>query len=660
MVFKNIFTSPKKKDNSKSRRTGDTESSPRHSESPSHSSKPPSKHSRHRTISPLSRYPDLSKRSRSRRPSYESTSSDIHPLNLPPAERERRRSAMSTTDESADMSSPNENATSEANRSPEYSHANGEKSPTPPPHKMSFSKPKPDLDPEACKASGNKYFKARDFTRAVQEYSKETALSVEPNSVTYLSNRAAAQMSANRFSEALEDIQRASSIESDNPKVLQRQARVLTSLGRPSEALDVLDRLSSLTEVSSSDMNLASNMQAHIRQAEQAVKEGTTGSMAIHALDQADRLLGPQVERPRKWQLLRGEAYLKMGNINAIGQAQDVAMTLLRKNQNDPEALVLRGRALYAQGDNAKALNHFKTALSCDPDYKEGRKYLRMVKELDTLREDGNRFYKLGKLKDAVETYTKALDVDSGNKLANAKIIHNRALAYMKLKDYKAALSDCDRALTLDPSFLKARKTRANALGESGSWDDSVREWKSIAEQHPEETGINSNIRHAELELKKSKRKDLYKILGVANDASDNDIKKAYRKLAIVHHPDKNPGDEGAAERFKDIGEAYETLSDSQKRAKYDSGEDLIDPSEMFAQQGGMGGFPMGGGMGGMQIDPEMLFNMMGSGGGMGGGRGGGPQFSFSTGGSPFGGGGGGGGGRSRGGQSGFSGFNGF
>ena len=92
---------------------------------------------------------------------------------------------------------------------------------------------------------------------------------------------------------------------------------------------------------------------------------------------------------------------------------------------------------------------------------------------------------------------------------------------------------------------------------------------------------------------------------------------------------DKNPNDETAAGRFKDIGEAYETLSDSEKRARYDNGEDLIDPSEMFAQGGG---FPMGGMGGGasMNISPEMLFNMMG---GQGGGGGGG--FTFSTGGMP-------------------------
>lgn len=171
---------------------------------------------------------------------------------------------------------------------------------------------------------------------------------------------------------------------------------------------------------------------------------------------------------------------------------------------------------------------------------------------------------------------------------------------------------------------MKAQRTRAKAMGESGDWEGAVRELKAIAESHPQEAGMAKEIRQAELELKKSKRKDFYKILGVERDATDNEIKKAYRKLAIVHHPDKNPDDADAADKFKEIGEAYETLSDPEKRARYDSGEDLIDPSEMFA--GGAGGFP-----GGMNLNPEMLFNMMGGGGGGG--------FTFSTGGggNPFG-----------------------
>lgn len=64
--------------------------------------------------------------------------------------------------------------------------------------------------------------------------------------------------------------------------------------------------------------------------------------------------------------------------------------------------------------------------------------------------------------------------------------------------------------------------------------------------------------------------KDYYKILGVARNASQDDIRSAYRKLAMQYHPDRNPNNKGAEERFKEINEAYQVLSDTQKRAHYD------------------------------------------------------------------------------------------
>lgn len=385
-------------------------------------------------------------------------------------------------------------------------------------------------------------------------------MEAQPSSATYLSNRAAAYISAGLYEKALEDCIRADELDPQNSKILLRLARIYTNLGRPQDALNTFARIQ--PPPSAKDIAPAKSMLQHIEVAEDALKNGTTGSMALHALDQADKLLGLGAMKPRKWQLMRGEAYLKMGNVNALGDAQNIAMSLLRSNNADPEALVLRGRALYAQGENEKAIQHFRQALACDPDYKDAVKYLRMVQKLDRMKSEGNAQYKSGKWQAAIDKYTEALDVDPLNKGTNSKLLQNRALCRVQLKDYNGAIEDCEQAVRLDPSYTKAKKTKANALGLSGKWEDAVRELKQLQEQEPQDAGIARDVRNAELELKKSKRKDYYKILGVEKDADENQIKKAYRKAAIIHHPDKNPDDEDAAERFKDIGESYETLSD--------------------------------------------------------------------------------------------------
>ena len=108
-------------------------------------------------------------------------------------------------------------------------------------------------------------------------------------------------------------------------------------------------------------------------------------------------------------------------------------------------------------------------------------------------------------------------------------------------------------------------------------------------------------------------KRDYYEVLGLQKGASDNDIKKAFRKMAMKYHPDKNPGDKVAEEKFKEINEAYAVLSDPEKKEKYDRfGHAGVDPNSGFG--GGAGGF---GGFGGF----EDIFDMFGGAfGGFGGG----------------------------------------
>lgn len=118
-------------------------------------------------------------------------------------------------------------------------------------------------------------------------------------------------------------------------------------------------------------------------------------------------------------------------------------------------------------------------------------------------------------------------------------------------------------------------------------------------------------------------KKDYYEVMGVPKNASDDEIKKAYRKLAKKYHPDLNPGDKTAEAKFKELNEAYEVLSDKDKRARYDQfGHAGVDPNFGGGAAGGSpftgdidfgdifdtffgGGSPFGGGFGGRSANPN-------------------------------------------------------
>lgn len=448
-----------------------------------------------------------------------------------------------------------------------------------------------------------------------------------------------------QYESALSDCLQASYLDSSNEKVLHRLARIYTFLGRPEDALFTYDKI---PLASATDTASAQKAKRSIEIAEQQMNNPDgDGKMAIWNINQAKQTLGPGTPMPRKWRLLVARANLKIGSANSLGEVQAIAQDMMRDNPVDAEAIVLLGQALYMKDDKGpdgvsdykRADDCFKKALQLDPDNRDAKASRSILKAMEAARSTANSLYTKKSYQAAADAYTEALKIDPKNKVTNAKLLHNRALCRMYLEDYDAAKADCNQALKLDPSYTKAKKARAKVVGNAGDWKQAVEDLKSVQEENPEDPTIAKDIRDAEFELKKAARKDYYKILGVGKSADTKEIERAYKKKAAVLHPDKTGGDEEKEAQFKDCLEAKEILCDPQKRAAYDSGADLMEPS--------MGGSPFGGGFGGggVQIDPEMLFNMMNGGmggmggrsGGMGGGFPGG--FRFSTGGPGMGGG---------------------
>ena len=146
---------------------------------------------------------------------------------------------------------------------------------------------------------------------------------------------------------------------------------------------------------------------------------------------------------------------------------------------------------------------------------------------------------------------------------------------------------------------------------EREEWKKAIVDYEAAQDIEPENVAIKQLLRSAKAELKKAERPCLYKKLGLTRRASDQDIKKAYKKMALQYHPDRHAGasDEEKSDmeiRFKELGEAFEVLCDAQKKQRWDNGETIeeingngrrsgMDPADIFhayrQQGGGFGGF---------------------------------------------------------------------
>ncbi|KAJ3489877.1 hypothetical protein NLI96_g1826 [Meripilus lineatus] len=480
--------------------------------------------------------------------------------------------------------------------------------------------PAEELDPIKLaaqkKEEGNNAFKASKFQQAIELYSRATEL--DPSEPTYLTNRAAAYMALKRFKPALSDCQQAANLQSANPspKTLIRLARCQLSTGSTAPALSTLRSVFALESNNAAALALQKkvvDLESHLRNFESAKARKDWG-MARLALDKCLQTMESEGgDTPLQWRLWKVELELARGNVDAAGSA---ANDTLRSEPNSPDVLTLRGLVLFLSSKTAQALQHAQQALRLDPGHEPAQRLRKRVKDVERLKEEGNTAFKSGRLDEAMTKYTEAIervgqneDEAKGGQI-RAMLLSNRATTLVKLGRHEDALADTEDSLVLNPASFKALRTRARINLHLEKYDASVADFKSAIEQAEFEgssadvKALKTELKKAELALKRSKTKDYYKILGVSRDCSETEIKKAYRRESLKHHPDKG-GDE---EKFKLVVEANSVLSDPRRRERYDNGDD---------EEGSMGGD----GMGGMPMDLSEIFAQF-QGAGFGGGGG--------------------------------------
>ncbi|KAI8880169.1 TPR-like protein [Backusella circina FSU 941] len=462
------------------------------------------------------------------------------------------------------------------------------------------------ISPEEIKSQANEQYKLGNYQHAVGLYTQ--AIEASPETSTYYNNRAAAFVMLKNYSEAANDCRIATQLDPTNGKAFLRAGKCQLNMGNLEEAgrqyHSALEIESSKT-LARRDYNHLQHVYNYLAQVDTFMKNNQFG-LARNSLDRAISFVDSDI-LPTKWRMMQAECALGEKNYS---EASRIVNSLVRLNSQNPDALYLRARVFYGQGDNAKVVAHCVEALRFDPDFTKARTLLKTARAIDKKKEEGNIAFKAGRLDEAYEAYTAALEMDPENMHMNSRLYSNRAAVLQKQKKFQDALLDCNRSIELDDEFTKIYSRRAGCYMETEQYEEAVRDYQKLVEIDGSNREYHKLLRRAELELKKSQRKDYYKILGLTKTATDSEIKKAYRKLALQLHPDKNPDDEKAEARFKEVGEAYAILSDPQKKSIFDSGADL---------DGGMGGGYPGGGVDVNDIFAQMFAGMANGGGGMGG-----------------------------------------
>jgi len=247
------------------------------------------------------------------------------------------------------------------------------------------------------------------------------------------------------------------------------------------------------------------------------------------------------------------------------------------------EAILFRGNAFRYLGELDAAQLHYQTCLKWDSQHETCKTTNQEV--VDFRKNDAEARAALDANNGAkgMPLVEKCLEylLKENMMFFIPRIYTLKCKAHIKLSQADLAIQACDEALRLDSKESGAHALKGEAHILKQEYEEGVREYQKAVDAGDQ--SAKSGLENAKKLLKISLRKDYYKILEVEKIANPREIKKAYHKLALRWHPDKNPENpEEANIKFKDIIEAYEVLSDEVKRGKYDRGEDLEEQPQGF------------------------------------------------------------------------------
>jgi DnaJ homolog subfamily C member 3 len=471
----------------------------------------------------------------------------------------------------------------------------------------------------------------------------DAAITRDPTNYLAIFQRGATYLSIGRNAQASADFDKVLKIKPDFEAALLQRAKIKAKGGDWAAAKD--DYLKAGRGASQEMSNVEEAQGAAVLAAEARRKQDWQGcvTQASIAIMTASTSLSLRQ--------LRSQCRFEKGEVQeGVNDLNHVLQISLGSLEPFPQ---ISSMLFYSLGDTHKGIEKVVECLQSDADYEPCKRLRRREKQLSKTLEkvrslmDSRQFNSASKLLAGTgeDVGVLAEIKEDVAQLTHSSFIHPKApgglyatyvehtcQCFREMNSPRKAAPFCAEALTYNPVFLHGLLHQAQQQLDAEDYDQAMATLNTAKENHPGSQAVQQKLQEVQVLQKRSKQKNYYKVLGVDRDADDRTIKRAYRNLVRQHHPDKSAGrgltKEQAEKKMAQINEAYEVLSDSELKAKFDRGEDPNDP---MAQQGGhpFQGSPFGGG------GQQFFFQQSGfSGGGQ-------RQFKFQQG--PGGGGGGGG-----------------
>ncbi|EGG20366.1 hypothetical protein DFA_07490 [Cavenderia fasciculata] len=393
---------------------------------------------------------------------------------------------------------------------------------------------------------------------------------------------------------ALSDLNRALQYNPTNVHAKLKRAKILTSLGRFEDATDEYKSVLKTKPDNPEAKKQLALIQKTSSQLEQA-KELYEGNKLNDLLPVLNSILEstPDNKQSRLW---RCECSF---NIKDYRRVIDDTTAVLKADGSNLEAMYWRAKAFFALGEKDAALKFIKDGLKFDSDHSKLKQELTRITKFDRNTKEANDFFVQGRYEESLRETNSALELEPNHPQYSPSLYLLKCKVLLKLRKGQDAINACGKSIELDDNSADAYYNRGEAFMYTEEYDRALADFQKAHEKSPNDHNIMDGIRRAQQKQKQAKRKDYYKLLGVDKGATPQEIKKAFKKLALTHHPDKGDQSEESKKKYVEMTEAYETLIDQDKRDRYDRGEDVNDPMAGRQQQQGFGGgFPFGGGFG--------------------------------------------------------------